>query len=282
MTIGILGLGLIGGSIAFDLVSQIHITVLGYDINDAHQQKALELGLVHKIVSFDRLWIDCDIVIIGTPVDKIENILATILSKPLVRPHITIIDVGSTKQKICSAVKDLPNRSRYVAAHPLAGTEFSGPEAALKNLFLGKKNIICHKELSSEDALERALMLFRSIGMHTIFMSAEEHDRHLAYVSHLSHVSSFMLGLTVLDIENDEKQIFNLASTGFESTVRLAKSNPSTWSAIFLKNKDYVLEALNSYIDHLNVFKTALHNEDVSQLLASMSRSNDIKKILKS
>ena len=159
-----------------------------------------------------------------------------------------VFDVGSTKLPICEALLNHPNRKNYVAAHPLAGTEFSGPEAAFKGLFNNAKNIICEKEKSSSASLNIALQIFESIGMTSNFMSPTEHDRHLAYVSHLSHVTSFSLGLTVLDIEKDEKQIFNLASTGFKSTSRLAKSNPDTWAAIFGKNKKYLGEALDSYI----------------------------------
>lgn len=279
MNIAVIGLGLIGGSIARDLTTQINVNVFGVDENRNHSDKALELGLVSEIISLENAITKCEIIIIATPVHIIEELLPTILDK--INIEQTVIDVGSTKSAICDAVKNHKNRGRYVASHPLAGTEFSGPEAALKGLFNYKKNIICEKELSENDALDTALKVFQSIGMETYFLSPEEHDKHLAYVSHLSHVSSFMLGLTVLNIEKDEKQIFNLASTGFESTVRLAKSNPNTWKPIFLKNKKYVSEALENYIELLKDFKTKLDESDDEGLITAMKDANEIKRILK-
>ncbi|HMU05528.1 MAG TPA: prephenate dehydrogenase [Saprospiraceae bacterium] len=279
MKITVIGLGLIGGSIAKDLKSQLNVKVYGVDASESHQKLALDHGLVHEIVSFEEGLKVADIVILAIPVDKIEGILPNILN--LINEKTTVIDVGSTKSEICHAISLHPKRSRFVAAHPLAGTEFSGPTAALKGLFQNKKNIITEPEKSDEDALESALKVFESLGMVTSFMTAEEHDKHLAYVSHLSHVSSFMLGLTVLDIEKDEKQIFDLAGTGFESTVRLAKSNPKTWSAIFGKNKKYLLEALDSYIVHLENFRHQIRENDIEETEKLMARSNDIKRILK-
>ena len=279
MKITVIGLGLIGGSIAKDLKSQLNVKVYGVDSSESHQKLALDHGLVHEIVSLDEGLKLADIVILAIPVDKIEGILPNILDQIVEKT--TVIDVGSTKSDICSAISLHPRRSRFVAAHPLAGTEFSGPTAALKGLFQNKKNIITEPEKSAADALESALKVFESLGMVTSFMNAEEHDKHLAYVSHLSHVSSFMLGLTVLDIEKDEKQIFELASTGFESTVRLAKSNPKTWSAIFGKNKKYLLEALDSYIVHLENFRHHIRENETEETEKLMHRSNDIKRILK-
>lgn len=279
MKITVIGLGLIGGSIAKDLKSQLNVKVYGIDSSESHQKLALDHGLVHEIVSLDEGLKLADIVILAIPVDKIEGILPNILDQ--IDQKTTVIDVGSTKSDICNAISLHPRRSRFVAAHPLAGTEFSGPTAALKGLFQNKKNIITEPEKSDADALESAQKVFESLGMVTSFMTAEEHDKHLAYVSHLSHVSSFMLGLTVLDIEKDEKQIFDLASTGFESTVRLAKSNPKTWSAIFGKNKKYLLEALDSYIVHLENFRHHIRENDTEETEKLMHRSNDIKRILK-
>ncbi|MBK9734863.1 MAG: prephenate dehydrogenase [Saprospiraceae bacterium] len=279
MKITVIGLGLIGGSIARDLKSQLNIKVFGVDLSEQHQQLAFELGLVHEIASLDDGLKDADIVIVSIPVDKIEGLLPDILDK--ISSRTTVIDVGSTKHEICLSIASHHKRNRFVAAHPLAGTEYSGPSAALKGLFQNKKNIICDSDKSDKDALESALKLFESLGMITTFMASEEHDKHLAYISHLSHVSSFMLGLTVLDIEKDESQIFDLAGTGFESTVRLAKSNPKTWAAIFSKNKKYVLEALDSYINHLENFRTLILNDDVENTEKLMTFSNDIKRILK-
>lgn len=278
MRIAVVGLGLIGGSIAKDLKAQINIDVTGVDNNADHCQMALDLGLVHRISSIGEVVLDLDVIILATPVDVIESLLPQILN--VIREDAIVIDVGSTKSDICSAIDGHPNRSQYVAAHPLAGTEFSGPEAAFKGLFNNAKNIICEKEKSSENALNIALQIFESIGMTSNFMSPEEHDRHLAYVSHLSHVTSFSLGLTVLDIEKDEKQIFNLASTGFKSTSRLAKSNPNTWAAIFGKNRKYIGEALDGYIKTLSKFKTAIELDDHESMVKLMTDANDIKRVL--
>ncbi|MDF1698744.1 MAG: prephenate dehydrogenase [Saprospiraceae bacterium] len=278
MRVGVVGLGLIGGSIARDLKSQINVTVYGVDKNETHTEQAKELGLVHEIISIGEVTLDADVIIVATPVDVIERLIPQILDT--VGPQTVVIDVGSTKSDICDKVKNHPNRHQFVAAHPLAGTEFSGPEAALKGLFQNAKNIICEKDKSSDRALEIALKVFESIGMNTLFMSAEEHDRHLAYVSHLSHVTSFSLGLTVLDIEKDEKQIFNLASTGFRSTSRLAKSNPQTWKAIFGRNRKYLGEALDGYIKTLSEFRDAIKENDVERMEELMTEANDIKRIL--
>ncbi len=272
MNITIVGLGLIGGSIALDLRSQLCIQVYGVDSNIEHQQKAIELGLVDKIVTLQEGVQLADVVIVATPVDSIEVMLPQILD--LVDTSTTVTDVGSTKGQICRQVKDHKNRGRYVAAHPLAGTEYSGPTAAMSGLYRGKKNIICDKHLSDEDAVETVTRLFASIGMSTSYMESEDHDRHLAYVSHLSHVTSFALGLTVLHIEKDEKQIFNLASTGFESTARLAKSNPDTWAAIFDKNSEYLVEALDGYIDQFQRFKSAIQSRDQEQMKELMRAAN--------
>lgn len=278
MKVGVVGLGLIGGSIARDLKAQINVTVYGVDQNEEHKKRALELGLVHEVASIGDVTLESDVIIVATPVDVIEQLLPQILDS--VSAETVVIDVGSTKSDICRIVSKHPNRRQFVAAHPLAGTEFSGPDAALKGLFTNAKNIICEKEKTSAHALDIALQVFESMGMNTIFMAAEEHDRHLAYVSHLSHVTSFSLGLTVLDIEKDEKQIFNLASTGFRSTSRLAKSNPQTWKAIFGRNRKYLGEALDGYIKTLTEFKKAIQNNDLSKMEEMMNEANDIKRIL--
>jgi len=278
MKIGVIGLGLIGGSIAKDLKAQINVNVTGIDANKTHCARALELGLVHQISSLESAAEQMDVLIVATPVDVIERLLPIILSN--ISEDAVVLDVGSTKSDICTAIADHPRRDRFVAAHPLTGTEFSGPDAALKNLFVDAQNIVCERKKIARDALATALSVFESIGLNTIFMSPQEHDRHLAYVSHLSHVTSFSLGLTVLDIEKDEKQIFNLASTGFRSTSRLAKSNPHTWAAIFGKNKKYVAEALDGYIDTLQQFKSAIESDDRSTMIDLMTNANDIKRVL--
>ena len=278
MNITIIGLGLIGGSIALDLRSQLCVNVIGIDANEEHRKKALNLGLVSEVLSLEQGINKADVVVIATPVDVIESLLPQVLD--MINNKTVVTDVGSTKSLICESIKDHKNRGRYVAAHPLAGTEFSGPTAALKGLYVGKKNIICDKEYSDTDAVETAQQVFKSIGLTSYFMNSREHDRHLAYVSHLSHVTSFTLGLTVLDIEKDEKQIFNLASTGFESTARLAKSNPATWAAIFDKNNDFLVEAIDGYINQLQKFKKAIASKNTYDMKTMMSEANEIKRVL--
>ena len=278
MNISIIGLGLIGGSIARDLKSQIYVRVSGVDSNDNHCQMALDLGVVDQIISLEEAMDSSDVIIIAVPVDALQQLLPTILNQ--INDHQVLIDVGSTKKLICDAVRGHDKRGRFIAAHPLAGTEFSGPGAALKGLFVDKKNIVCESDLVQSDAMEIAMKIFDSLGMQTIFMDPSEHDKHLAYVSHLSHVSSFMLGMTVLDIERDEKQIFNLAGTGFASTVRLAKSNPKTWSAIFEKNNVHLSAALDQYILWLQKFKKAMDEGDRTAMETYMTSANDIKRVL--
>lgn len=278
MNVAIVGLGLIGGSMARDLKAQINVNVFGVDNKETHAKRALELGLVHKMLSLGDATMEADVIIVATPVDTIESLLPQILDT--IEEGATVIDVGSTKSDICASVINHPNRGQFVAAHPLAGTEFSGPDAALKGLFQDAKNIICERDKSNADSLKTALNVFESMGMINLFMAAQEHDRHLAYVSHLSHVTSFSLGLTVLDIEKDEKQIFNLASTGFRSTSRLAKSNPQTWKAIFGRNRKYLGEALDGYIKTLQEFRVAIRENDIEKLEALMEDANDIKRIL--
>jgi len=199
----------------------------------------------------------------------------------LIKNDTLVFDVGSTKENICKKVVKHSKRVNFVAVHPIAGTEFSGPEAAIYNLFDGKVNIICDKELSSKQSIEKTMAIFNRLNMRTIFMNSKEHDKHIAYVSHLSHISSFMLGKTVLEIEKDEKNIFDMAGSGFESTVRLAKSSPKMWSPIFVGNKDNVLTSLDGFIKNLQEFKIMIENEDTEGLQNSMLDSNYIKEILK-
>jgi len=278
MQIGVIGLGLIGGSIGMELNAQIATKVYGWDLAEAHRNMALELEIIEEIRTEEDMLKNCDLIILAIPVHLIEMKLPLLLDK--ITEDQFIIDVGSTKKNICAAVKDHAKRSQYVAAHPLAGTEFSGPTAAHRGLFANKKNIICDKVFSKEEFVTKTIAIFKSIGMQSIFLDSGEHDKHLAYVSHLSHISSFMLGHTVLDLEKDEKQIFNLASTGFASTVRLAKSSPTTWNPIFSGNKEYVLEALESYIKHLDNFANKLRTDDSDGTFALMQKANEIKSVL--
>jgi prephenate dehydrogenase len=279
MKVAVVGLGLIGGSIAVDLrKAGIASQLVGVDLNSLHANKAVELGLVDRIEPEDKALSTSDMVILAIPVGAICALLPSILD--VMNKHAVVIDMGSTKSQICKAVSAHPKRSHFVAAHPLAGTENSGPEAALAGLFRDKVNIVCEREKSSEQALHKATLVFQALGVKTIYMEPEEHDRHVAYVSHLSHVSSFLLGQTVMDIEKDEKNIFELASTGFASTVRLAKSSPDTWAPIFEQNSEYLGQALMEYIMHLQKFHYHLMKHDSKEIHRTLARANEIRRVL--
>lgn len=279
MNVAVAGLGLIGGSIAIDLGrSGFAQRIVGIDASAANAGIALDLGLVDAIDTLDGAIADADLVVVALPVDAIRSLLPSILRA--LPPHATAVDTGSTKAGICAAVSDHPRRGSFVAAHPIAGTENSGPRAALPGLFAGRMNIVCEPGRSSERALTTAGALFEALGVRTTFMEPDEHDRHLAYVSHLSHVSSFLLGQTVLDVEKDEKNIFLLAGSGFASTVRLAKSAPSTWVPIFQQNAPHLTRALDEYIAHLVAFREALGASDGESLRAMTSRANEIRRVL--
>ncbi|MCU0421151.1 MAG: prephenate dehydrogenase, partial [Cyclobacteriaceae bacterium] len=238
----IIGTGLIGGSMALDLrQAGVFTRVIGMDRNEEHLQQALALGIIDAIGTEQELT-QAEVVILAIPVNAMAALLPHVLDS--VSPKTTVMDAGSTKASICRAVAGHANRASFVAAHPIAGTENSGPAAALRGLFRNKTTIICERERSSAQALATARQVFDGLGMTTVYMEPEEHDKHVAYVSHLSHVSSFLLGQTVLDIERDEKNIFNLAGSGFSSTVRLAKSSPDMWAPIFEQNAEHLSQAL--------------------------------------
>jgi len=276
--IAVIGLGLIGGSLALELKKSTWATIYGIDKNPDHLQKALELGIIFKKATIDIVK-EVDVVIIAVPVNIIPLITLQVLD--LINDNTLVFDVGSTKSAVCKAVKEHPKRGNFVANHPIAGTEFSGPEAAIYDLFTGKVNIICEQNLSSKKMIEKSVSLFEKLKMRNVFMdSAKQHDKHIAYVSHLSHISSFMLGKTVLEIEKDEKSIFDMAGSGFASTVRLAKSNPETWTPIFLQNKENILNSLNEYIKNLNEFKEIIINESAEEVFAMMQNTNRIKSVL--
>ncbi|MEO7989097.1 MAG: prephenate dehydrogenase [Chryseolinea sp.] len=275
----IIGLGLIGGSIAIDLrKAGVATEIVGIDRNVDHAAKAVELGIVDKIESEDKALSTSDLIITAIPVNAMCQLLPGLLDA--IKPGAVVIDAGSTKRLLCKSVEHHEKRKQFVAAHPIAGTENSGPEAAFSGLFKDKTNIICEKEKSSPQALSVATLVFESLGMNTIFMEPEEHDKHVAYVSHLSHVSSFLLGQTVLDIERDEKNIFALAGSGFASTVRLAKSSPDMWAPIFEQNAEFLSQALLEYIMHLQKFQYYLMKRDVKELHNIMTSANRIREIL--
>lgn len=275
----IIGLGLIGGSIAIDLRKAGLATELtGIDLNKDHAEIALELKLVDSIDTEGKSISTADLIVIAIPVNVLSQLLPTILDS--VKKDAVVVDTGSTKSSVCKVVSGHKNRGQFVAAHPIAGTENSGPTAAFSGLFQNKTNIICEKEKSSDRALLLAEKIFNALGMKTIYMDAAEHDKHVAYVSHLSHVSSFLLGQTVLDIERDEKNIFALAGSGFSSTVRLAKSSPDMWAPIFEQNAEHLSQALLEYIMHLQRFQYHLMKRDVKELHKIMKDANRIREVL--
>jgi len=278
MIVSIVGLGLIGGSMAIDLRKRgFASSVLGMDANPEHARKALEIGLVDSIVEHYEQLRFSDIIILAVPVDAAIALMQNIL--PLLDNQL-LIDVGSTKEPLIDAVRGHDKRKLFLAAHPMAGTEFSGPQAAISGLFDDKAVIFCNSEDTDEGLVNLADAMFSSLQMRRIDMDAKSHDIHAAYVSHISHISSFALALSVLHKEKDERSIFEMASGGFASTVRLAKSSPDMWAPIFMQNRKNVLEVLDTYITYLYDFKLAIFNQDKERLLFLMKKANDIKPIL--
>ncbi len=273
----IIGLGLMGGSIAKDLKKLGNYQVWGIDQNKNHEQQALQLGWLDEIVSLDKVS-KANWVILAVPVNFLPSLAKDVLNR--VGDNTIVFDMGSIKNPLCQAIEHHPKRSQFVAVHPIAGTEYSGPTAAIAHLFKKKLTIICDSQLTCPQKLAKTVQLWKSLGARIQLMNADEHDKHLAYVSHLSHISSFMLGKTVLEIEQDEHQIFNLAGSGFESTVRLAKSLPATWAPIFLENHQYILQSLDEYIDNLQQFRNLIHQQDYQQLTNIMHQCNHVGEIL--
>jgi prephenate dehydrogenase len=278
MKVVVIGIGLIGGSMVLD-IKALHpdATILGMDANENHLQQAIDLGVVEKQGTTDDL-ADADFVIVSVPVDIALVVLPQVLD--VVGENTIVFEVGSTKLPICEAVANHPKRRNYIATHPIAGTEFSGPSAAIKGLFQGKTNIICEVEKTTFKLQEKAFQLFTALGMRIRYMDPEAHDKHIAYVSHLSHISSFMLGKTVIDKETEEQDIFDMAGSGFESTVRLAKSSPAMWTPIFKQNKKQVVNTLDEYISNLSKFRELLENDDFDAIYEEMQSVNRIKEIL--
>lgn len=279
MTVTIIGVGLIGGSLALALKDRhIAAKVIGVEANSEHKSKALELKLVDEILGLDEAIQQSDLVVLAVPVHAVIALLPQILDKV---NNQVVIDVGSTKESIIAAIKEHPKRSRFVATHPMWGTEYSGPQAAVHQAFIQKACVICNKEESDLDAVALVEDLYRKLGMHLVYMNAHDHDIHVAYVSHISHITSFALANTVLEKEKEEDAIFELASGGFESTVRLAKSNPLTWASIFMQNRENVLDVLNEHISQLRKFKACLEKENIEYLEELMMNANKIRKIIK-
>jgi prephenate dehydrogenase len=251
--------------------------IYGIDANESHLQEAIALGVVDAGANFDDL-VDADFVIVSVPVDVALIVLPKVLD--VIGDTTIVFEVGSTKTPICEAVANHPKRRNFIATHPIAGTEFSGPSAAIKGLFKGKTNIICEVEKTTFKLQEKALQLFTTMGMRIRYMDPKSHDKHIAYVSHLSHISAFMLGKTVINKEKDEQDIFDMAGSGFESTVRLAKSSPAMWTPIFKQNRKQVVKTLDEYISNLSKFKELLENEDYDAIYNEMQSVNKIKEIL--
>jgi len=279
MTISIIGLGLIGGSFARDLrAAGLASELLGTDASDAHAQRALQLGLVDRAVTLEEALRLSDVMLLAVPVDAIASLLPRLLDA--LRPTQTVIDLGSTKFQLAQTVLTHPNRERYVAAHPMAGTENAGPDAALAGLFKGKTVLLCDLEWSAPDACKTALELFHAVGLKFEFMSSEQHDRHAAYVSHLSHVAAYALSLAVQNEEKAGYAVPRLAGGGFASTVRLAKSSPEMWVPIFKQNREHVLRAVDAFSERLQSFRTCLEAGDYEALGALIREANQIREML--
>ena len=279
MKVSFVGIGLMNRSLSL-VLQRLHpdVVLSGISRKTTTLNRAVELGLIHEIGSINQLQ-DADYVFVSVPVAAIATLLPQVLDA--VGENTLVMDFGSTKTAICEAVKNHPKREQFLAAHPIAGTEFSGPDAAIPNLYDGKTIMLCEVAKTRSDLLARATTLLQKLNMTVRHMDPVAHDRHIAYVSHLSHITSFMLGKTVLEKETDEQNIFDMAGSGFASTVRLAKSSPEMWMPIFMQNKHNVLETLNEYISNLNAFKEKLEAEAVDELLADMKEINKIRTILK-
>ena len=278
--VGIIGIGLIGGSIAKGLrASGWASELIGIEANPAHAIKALSLRLVDEVLPLAEAIDRVDIFVCATPVDILVQIIPNVLDQ--LKPGQIVIEVGSTKTPVYEALINHPKRGQFVSTHPMAGTEFSGPEAAVDGLFTGKRGVICDKELSSPEAIETIESLYRDgLGMNLIYMESIDHDVHTAYISHISHICSFALANTVLEKEKNEERIFELASTGFESTVRLAKSSPETWSQIFHQNQENLMDVLDEYINTLLKYKGLMLSGSYDKLKDELGKANDIGRIL--
>lgn len=279
MVVSIVGIGLLGGSFALAVREKYpRMRFVGVDASPVNGQLALAKGIVDEVMPLEEAIAQSTLVVLATPVNIIMDMLPAVLD--LLPPGATVLDLGSTKELICGVADAHPKRAQFVAAHPMAGTENSGPGAAFRELLPGKNLIICDREKSHPESLTLAESLFRDIGMKLFFMTPQEHDLHLAYVSHLSHISAFALGLTVLEKEKDEQTIFDMASTGFSSTVRLAKSSPQMWAPIFDQNRTNVSDALAAYIEFLQQFKQVIDNQDIKTSLDFMQQANVIRRVL--
>jgi prephenate dehydrogenase len=279
MRLAVIGIGLMGGSLALSLKKKGFVSnVIGVDNNLDHQTEALRLGIVDEIMTLEDAVKLSDIIAIATPVNTAEKLLPSVLD--LVDKQI-VFDLGSTKEAVAQIASAHAKKGRFVPTHPMWGTEFSGPSAAQSDAFENKATVICNREQVDIDALQTVERLYETLGMHIVSMNATKHDIHVAYVSHISHITSFALANTVLEKEKESDNIFELASGGFDSTVRLAKSNAATWVPIFMQNKENVLDVLNEHISQLRKFKSCLEKENFEYLSDLIENANGIKRILK-
>ena len=279
MNITVIGIGLIGGSMALDLKSSSDKTkIIGVEANARNAQSAIDNGLVDTIRPLNEAIEDAELIVLAAPPDASLELLPTILDN-IENQYVT--DVCSVKTPLIKAIQNHPKRANYIAAHPMAGTEHSGPEASIYGLFDEKACIFCDTEQNSSPALQAVRNLYETLNMRIIQMDSESHDKHAAFVSHISHISSFALALTVLDKEQSEQNIFNLASGGFDSTVRLAKSAASMWRPVFELNRENILEVIDNYTAHLKNFREAIANTKSDEISELINESNKIKKVLK-
>ena len=278
--ITIVGVGLISGSFALAMKEKgLAKKIIGVSRTEASLQKALALGIIDEALPLAEAVKQSDFIYVAIPVDVTIPMMQQIMD--LVNDKQIVADAGSTKNVLCKALANHPKRNRFIATHPMWGTEYSGPESAVRDAFAGRACVICEKEKSDDDAVSVVEEIYKALGMHIIYMDAESHDTHAAYVSHISHITSFALANTVLEKEREEDAIFELAGGGFESTVRLAKSNPGMWAPIFMQNRENVLDVLNEHISQLRKFKASLEKENLEYLTELMENANKIKRILK-
>jgi prephenate dehydrogenase len=276
----IVGVGLISGSFALALKDKgFAKNIIGVSRTQTSLDKAKELGIIDEALPLEEAVKKSDFIYVAIPVDATIPVMEQIMN--LVTDKQIVVDAGSTKYVLCEALENHPKRKRFVATHPMWGTEYSGPEAAVREAFKGRSCVICEKEKSDPDAVKTVENIYKELGMHLTYMDAENHDIHAAYVSHISHITSFALANTVLEKEKEEDAIFELAGGGFESTVRLAKSNPSMWAPIFMQNRENVLDVLNEHISQLRKFKSCLEKENYDYLKELMENANKISRIIK-
>ncbi|MEJ7768907.1 MAG: prephenate dehydrogenase [Chitinophagaceae bacterium] len=279
MRVTIVGIGLIGGSLAISMKEKkLASHIIGVDKDVNHLKKAMALGLIDEHLPLNEAVAKSQLIVLAVPVDAMNQLM------PVIMETITsqvVMDMGGTKENVINLVSGHPKKGRFVPTHPMWGTEYSGPDAAVSGAFVDKAVVICNAGDIDEDALNLVKNLYRQIGMHLVYMEAHAHDLHAAYVSHISHITSFALANTVLEKEREEDAIFELASGGFESTVRLAKSNSETWVPILKQNRENILDVLNEHITQLRKFKSCLEKENYVYLKELIENANEIRRIIK-